>query len=98
MDQLTINSFHQAVKTNTPEQIFYLLHRRMAQLVQAKDAPQTLKLADWQKSRLINQSKRFTLDQLLNLHSKLLDIDISIKTGKIFLPLDRTLELWLLNL
>ena len=98
LDQLNISTFHQSLTTDAPEQIFYMLHRRMAQLIQAKDSPQELKLADWQKSRLISQAKRFTLDQLLKLHSQLLDIDIALKTGKNFLPLDRTLELWLLNL
>lgn len=98
LDQLTIASFHQAVKTNTPEQIFYLLHRRVSQLIQAKDSPQQLKLADWQVKKLTHQTHRFSLNQLLKLHSQLLDIDIAIKTGRNFLPLDRTLELWLLNL
>lgn len=98
LDKLDISNFHHALKTDSVEQIFYMLHRRVAQLIQAKDSPQELKLADWQKSRLINQAKHFTLDQLLTLHSQLLTIDISIKTGRNFLPLDRTLELWLLNL
>lgn len=98
LDQLNISTLHQALKTDAPEQIFYMLHRRVAQLIQAKDSPPQLKLADWQKSRLINQAKHFTLDQLLTLHSRLLTIDISIKTGRNFLPLDRTLELFLLNL
>lgn len=98
LDKLDIHSFHQALKTDSTEQIFYMLHRRISQLIQAKDSPQELKLADWQKSRLTHQAKRFTLDQLLTLHSQLLTIDISIKTGRNFLPLDRTLELWLLNL
>jgi hypothetical protein len=98
LDQLNISTFHQALTTDAPEQIFYMLHRRLSQLIQAKDSPQDLKLADWQKSRLITQAKRFTLDQLLTLHFKLLTIDEAVKTGRNFLPLDRTLELWLLNL
>lgn len=98
LDHLTISTFHQALTTNTPEQIFYLLHRRISQLIQAKDTPTDLKLADWQKIRLINQGKLFSLDQLVLLHQQLLDIDLSHKTGLNVLPLDRTLELWLLGL
>lgn len=98
LDKLDLPSFHPTLQANSPEQVFYMLHRRIAQLIQAKDSPQELKLADWQKSRLINQAKRFSLDRLIDLHAQLLDIDVTLKTGRNFLPLDRTLELWLLNL
>ena len=98
LDTLNMTTFHQALKQDSVEQIFYMLHRRISQLIQAQDTPADLKLADWQKSRLINQSKRFTLEQLLKLHTQLLEIDATIKTGKNFLPLDRTLELLLLKL
>ena len=89
---------HQSLKASAPEAIFYLLHRRISDLIKAKDAPQGLKLAPWQTSRLTSQAKHFTLDRLLNLHVQLLQIDTSIKTGTSPIPLDHALELFLSEL
>ena len=98
-DQAGHNQFNLAVSNPCFEVWLFLHHADLSlQLIQAKDSPQQLKLADWQKSRLMTQAKRFTLDQLLTLHFKLLTIDEAVKTGRNFLPLNRTLELFLLNL
>ena len=96
--QAILSLYLELNQSQPTEAIFYFLHRRISQLIQAKDSPQELKLADWQKARLSSQAHHFSLDQLLSLHRQLLEIDDLHKTGATILPLSHTLELFLLNL
>lgn len=87
-------------RVNPPELVFYMLSRRISQLIIAQDkqANQLLKGAPWQKTKLVNQAKSFSSQQLLNVHAQLLTIDESIKTGNNLLPLSSQLDLLLLKL
>lgn len=95
--KLLLNLVHNQLKTETPELIFYMLSRRVSDLIIANDPKSIplLKGAPWQKTRLISQAKAFTQDQLLALHRQLLKIDESIKTGTNILPLASQLDLML---
>lgn len=98
LDSLSLKLLHQCLTTEAPELVFYLLSRRISDLIVAKDTPQLLKQAPWQKQRLIAQASRFSLDQLLGLHQSLLDIDISQKTGSAITDLPTSLDLLLAKL
>ncbi len=89
-----------SLKTEAPELIFYMLGRRCSQLLIAREMgkPGLTKMAPWQQSKLVNQSKKFTTFQLLNLHQRLLNIDTEIKTGRSPMSIDWHLDLLLAHL
>jgi len=96
--QTSLKLLHQSYQKDAPELIFYLLARRLSQLIQAKDSTDVLKGAPWQIGKLKAQAKNFTLNQLLNLHQKLLQLDWQIKTGQTDLSLPCQLDLLLARL
>lgn len=94
----TLFFLHQTIKTEPIELVFYFLHRRVSQLIQALDNPKTLKGSPWQLDKIKTQAKQFTLKELLALHQKLLNIDYQIKIGQSILPLTSQLDLLFLNI
>jgi hypothetical protein len=96
--QNILKLLHQTLEKDAVELIFYFLHRRTSQLIQAIDDPKELKGAPWQIGSLKNQAKLFSLAQLRNFHQKLLTIDYEIKTGQSLLPLASRLDLLFLNI
>lgn len=86
---------HECISQESAEMVFYMLSRRVSSLIIAADmGPKGLEgMQQWQKKRLVQQSKRFTLPQLLSLHQKLYQLDKSIKTGQNLLPLASMLDL-----
>src|SRR5258706_3689633 len=64
-----------------PEFVFAMLTRQTRLLIQAKSGPSYLKLAPYPLRLISSQATFFTLDQLLNLHHQLYQIDLKIKTG-----------------
>lgn len=96
--KISLNFFHQAIAKDAVELIFYLLSRRIAQLIQALDDPASLKGAPWQLGKLKSQAKAFSLEQLLKLHQNLLNLDYQIKSGQTPLSLTTHLDLLLANL
>ena len=96
--RLSLNLFHDSLKASAPEQVFYLLTRRLANLIAAKDDPASVSGAPWQKANLVTQAKAFDLATLFAFHRGLLALDIGTKTGSSLLPLKLRLELMLVNL
>lgn len=95
--KISLTLIQHSNKENAPELVFYMLSRRVSDLIIANDPKSTslLKGAPWQKSRLISQSKNFSSQGLLSFHQDLLSIDESIKTGSALLPLSSQLDLLL---
>lgn len=106
LDSVKINNnkmilfwLHEALKKDEPQMIFYFLCRRVRELIIALDlGSKGLKGAPWQIGKLINQAKCFNLDQLKGLYSKLLKIDIDIKTGRSLMSLPCALDFLMVNL
>ena len=96
--QTVIKLFHQTIDKDSAELAFYLLARRLSQLIQALNDPQSLKGAPWQIGRLRSQAKHFNLAQLLQLHQQLLELDYRIKTGRTSFDLATNLDLLLADL
>lgn len=93
-----IDLLHRSSQTEAIELVFYLLCRRVSDLIVALDKPDLLVQAPWLKGKLISQAKTFSLSNLLSLHQQLLDLDISQKTGTNILPLASELDLLLVTL
>ena len=87
--------YHQCLESETPEMVFYMMTRRISQLLMSVLPAQTGNpdASDWQMRRLVGQSKKFTKESLMAIHEKLFAVDRSIKTGKNFLPLGSLLDL-----
>lgn len=88
LDHFSPRSSSQAVdyllrleKSQQPaDMVFALLAMRIRQLLQAT-TPNKLKMAPWQKQRLIKQSGSFSPSQLISLHQQLYQLDLNHKTG-----------------
>lgn len=88
----------EALSIDAAELIFTLLVRRIRQLIQLRDNVTPEGLQGWQAGRLTSQAKSFTMDKLLSMEKKLLDIDIATKTGASPFALAQQLELFLIDI
>lgn len=90
---------NQALDKENPGLIFYLLAGRIEDLIIVATGHQDkLSRAPWQKNRLINQAKKFSLPQLKTFLEKLILLDYRQKTGKISYSFEFGLELLIANL
>ncbi|OGG28886.1 hypothetical protein A2971_03045 [Candidatus Gottesmanbacteria bacterium RIFCSPLOWO2_01_FULL_46_21] len=90
--------FQKTLQTHAPELIFSMIVRRIRQLIQVADGVTPEELASWQVSRLTSQARSFTIDRLVELYRKLLDMEYSIKTGTSPFSMQQLLEQYLINL
>jgi len=81
----------QAVKNNGDYMCFIMLARQISLLIAVKDGGQ-LKLAPFMIGKLKKQAQSFSLEQLLNLHQRLFELDQQMKASKNFLNLDQELD------
>lgn len=96
LDTLTLPLLQQTLKTEPAEIVFMLTLRRVRQLIQIKDNVTPDGLQSWQLGRLTNQARNFTMDELIAMHTKLVSIDIAIKTGTSPFTLTQHLEQFIL--
>ncbi len=95
----TLKLLHQCLRTDSPEIVFYMICRQMRLLIIARDLGEKgLPLAPWQQAKFLNQAQKFSLDQLLKIHQRLLRIDYEQKTGKAPMPLASQLDLLITDL
>ena len=93
-----LDSMRPPLPNEAAELVLYMLGRRVSDLIIASDKPELLKQAPWQKSQLIAQAKKHSLSKLMSLHTQLLELEYSHKTGNNILPLASELDLMLANL
>lgn len=98
LDGMRLDLFHQALLIDAPERIFVMIVRRVRELIMVKDGVTPEGLQGWQAGRLTSQAKSFTMDKLLSMEKKLLEIDVSMKTGTSPFPLAQQLELFFIDL
>lgn len=89
--------FHELVKDQPAELIFFMLLRRIRELLAAKVDANLIKGAPWQKSRLIAQAKPFALADLKKIYLDLIEIDWKNKTGQLGITLESVVINWLLK-
>lgn len=63
------------------EIIFTMMVRRLRQLIMLADGVTPAGLQSWQASRLTSQAKFFTMNKLLYMYQKLIEIEYALKTG-----------------
>lgn len=81
-----------------PELIFFMLIRQFRNLILVSEGSWTSEISPWQKSKLENQARHFTLDRLLTIYKNLEKIDYENKTGQSPVELSKTLEIFLLKI
>lgn len=90
--------FEQSQATNAIELLFFMIVKRVRYLIILKDNKIIPGLQSWQAARLTTQAKFFTMDKLLFMHKKLLEIDYSIKSGNSAYDYKDNLELFLVEI
>lgn len=93
-----LSLFKQTISIDVPERIFVMVIRRLRQLIMLKGNVTPEGLQPWQVSRLTSQSMSFTIDKLLDMYTRLLDIEYSVKSGSSPFSLSQQLELLFVDL
>lgn len=90
----------QAVNQSSAENVFYMLARQIRYLIIAQQLGEEglIGLHPFQQKKMITQTKKFKLGQLLTIHRKLLYIDWQQKTGQAPIDLAGQLDLLVASL
>lgn len=89
-----LSQLHLASEQNDPFLVFTMLVRQIRMLIQVKSGGQVAG-APFMVAKLKKQATRFTIDQLLALHSQLFKLEIGQKTSTMKLDLASELDLLL---
>ncbi len=81
-----------------PEYIFAMILRQVRLLIQTKTKYGGIKISPYAKKYLDQQASLFSLDKLLELHSKLYQIELGVKSGSNPINFESLLENFLQNL
>jgi len=76
-----ISAYEKTEAIESSELILYMIQNRVRQLIQVKDGITPQKVSGWQFARLTNQVRSFTMDKLLSMHTKLIELEFSFKSG-----------------
>lgn len=99
-----ISLFHKILETTETELIFYMIIRQFRLLLAISDKSavnqidEVARLAPWQKSKLQNQAKFFSQNQLIKIFNQICQMEVSEKTGKSILSLSQAIDFLLLGL
>ncbi len=112
--KVLIEQFHQTLQDKDPEFVLVMLQRQIRILlaISSKSSLSSLgegqgevgtisevsRMAPWQKGKLDKQTKLFTPERLKNLHAKLFQLELGMKTGGLTLPLPDSIDLLLLSI
>ena len=75
-----------------------MIVRRVRQLILLRDTVIPEGLSGWQLTRLTRQAKLFTMDRLLTMYKKLLEMEFSIKNGSSPFTLRQLTEQFIIDL
>ena len=96
-NKLNQKMFDSAIEQDGEMMLFTMLIRQIRLLIQVKEG-KTASLAPFMVGKLKKQSETFSLPQLLQLHHKLLLLDLAQKTSASVLTLQQELELLLVGM
>jgi len=90
--------YNQLLIDYAPEQLFFMISKRIRQLLILKNNETIKGITSWQYGKLTSQAKLFTMEQLQHMLMTLRNIDWSIKSGKTPLLYDKHISLWLCSI
>lgn len=91
--QVALKLLQQAVKDDSADFILLMIARQVRLLIWAKLDSGTLKVAPWQRSRILEQAKKWDKEQLLAFHTQLLNLDRANKSSRLPEDLSASLDL-----
>ncbi len=97
LDHPTFELYQKLMETEAPELIHSMLAKRIRQLIQIRDGQIPVGLQGWQSAKLTRQAKSATMDRLLFMYKKLLEMEFSIKNGSSPFTLQQLTEQFLLD-
>ena len=92
-----LKTLHRAINDNGDHMCFVMFIRQIRLLIQAKDNGK-IKGPPFMITKLRKQAQAFTLEKLIDLYNKLLEIDLKMKTSQNKLSLAQNLDLLIINL
>ena len=95
---VVLKLLHETLRKDSADFLFVMLAKHVRMLAWAKIDPKTLLAPPWQKDSLIKQASKFSEDQLIGLHSKLLEIDRKNKRSQLPEDLSASLDLLVASL
>jgi len=99
-----IGFFHKTLESLECELIFFMIIRQFRLFLAIQEKPlenqidEIKRMAPWQKSRLGSQAKLFSKDELKEIFGKVLEIEISQKSGTNILSLPQAIDFLLLSI
>lgn len=98
-----IQLFHTTLESKDAEFVLVMLQRQVRILLALQDPSkeqisEVSRMALWQKGKLDKQTKLFSKEELLELHAKLFQLELDVKTGNLVQPLGQEIDLLLLSL
>lgn len=98
-----IQLIHKTTEKTDIELVFYMLIRHIRLLIALKDErsdriDELKRLAPWQSQKLQRQSRMFTNEQLVSIHTSLYEIEKGMKTGELSTPIDTAIDILLLEI
>lgn len=79
--QKVLHNLLETLQTEPIELIWSMVITRIRMLLQIKEHAAPERISSWQLSRLTNQCRSFTMDKLLDMHTKLQQAESSFKHG-----------------
>lgn len=96
--------FHNTLKTNEPELVFFMIIRQFRLLMAVSDAKtkeaidEVKRLAPWQINKIKKQSGYFSSLKLKDCYRKLYELDLAQKTGALPYSLSSAIDIFLVDL
>ena len=84
-----------SVQADSADYVFACLCNQVRSLLIAHNDPSNV-MPPWKQKQMVRQAQSISLDQLLSLHSQLLDMDFKRKSGQLITDFEASLELALI--
>jgi hypothetical protein len=86
-----LNFLNASFETHPPEIIFFLIQKRLRNMILAKENSEFLTGADWQKKKLYRQVNNLTTEVIADWYTQTVMIEWKLKTGRLGRELDQEL-------
>jgi DNA polymerase III delta subunit len=97
-----VKLFHQTLTSVEAEAVFAMLTRQTRLLLALHDTPSDIeevkRMQDWQKSKLMNQARLFTTEQLTNIFCQLFVMEQGLKTGTMNSDITTAIDILLMDI
>jgi hypothetical protein len=96
-NQQFIRLYQQSVTQDAPELVYHMILKRFRELILMKHGIKNEKTQEWQAARLTNQSRLFTMEQLVSMANEFHLLDTSLKNGTLSLPIVQAMRLFFME-